>query len=107
MPYVTNMKKHLGHEDGYRYQYFDEYGGPDEYRLKDLEISSALVASGFEVVEILPKSRHEFWFVFSHTEELAEAVEAFWNHSMQLSPLLFSTTRRNLKNRLFTLKTKS
>jgi len=94
------MQKHIAHDEGYRYDYVDEY------RIKDLEIASSLVASGFEVIEIVPNRKGELWFVFDHTEELADAVESFWNETMKLSPLRFSTTRKNLKNRLFSIKNK-
>jgi len=94
------MNKHIGHEDGYNYDYFDEY------RTKDIEIASSLIAVNFELISIEKGKGRELWFVFHNTEELADVVESFWDHSMQLSPLLFSTTRRNLKNRIFALNSK-
>lgn len=94
------MDQHVAHDEGYSYEYFDEF--PDgEYLTKDIEIASTLVTLDFPLVEIRPKNKRELWFVFGKNADLVKAVAGFWDHSIAVSPFLFATNRKNLKSRLF------
>lgn len=73
----------------------------------DIDIASMLVCKGYGLEEIVPLSKTQVTFVFKNHPAIADAVDGFWSNRIEVRPLEFSNTRKNLKSRIFGMQKSS
>lgn len=74
------------------------------YYTSDIDVASTLICKGYSLEEIVPLSYTKVTFVFKNHSALTDAVDGFWSNRIEVRPLEFANTRKNLKSRVFSLK---
>jgi hypothetical protein len=96
------MKKHIAHDEGYKYIPLDDY--ENYFYNEDIEVASALLCRGYKLIDIVPHTRTKMTFVFKSHQTITDAVDGFWSNRIDVRPLEFANHRKNLKTRIFSLQ---
>lgn len=72
--------------------------------LADLGCASALIASGFELLEIKKYDGKRAIFVFATSKNALDAVNAYWDNRLQIRARTMFDTVKALKSRIFTVQ---
>ncbi len=97
------MQQHIARDEGYAYLPTDDY--ENFYYCTDIEIASMLVCKKYTLVDIVPERNGKATFVFHNMEGIPDAIKAFWSNRIDVHPLEFANTRKNLKSRIFGMQT--
>lgn len=72
------------------------------FSTSDFPLATSLVCLGFPIDHIDRSSSQErVKFNFAQSEELNEAIQAFWRKEVKIEPLLFCSTQKFLKSRIY------
>ena len=71
----------------------------DEYRTKDIYISSLLSLS--EKLIRLESEADFFWFIFENKKSCKQKINKFWLEELKVEPKSFINAIKNLKSRVF------
>lgn len=94
-----NMKKHIGHLDGYAYLPLDDY-----FKTNDFPLVVTLVCKGFSLATLdRDDTSKKYEFFFDMSNSLKEVVDDYWLHRVSVDPLEYENHRKNLKSRMFSL----
>ncbi len=74
------------------------------YYTNDIDVASTLVCKGYTLADVVPISHNKATFVFKNHSAIAEAVDGFWSNRIEVHPLEFANTRKNLKSRIFGMR---
>lgn len=69
--------------------------------LNDIDLATTLICKGYELIDISPVNYAKYTFVFKNTESILDIVEKFWSNKIEVNPLEFANTRKNLKSRIY------
>lgn len=72
-----------------------------ETKLRDLGLTAALVSLSFEVQEIERDAGGQAYFVFIKTDELEQAISAYWANTLGVKARTYSDALKMLKSRLY------
>ncbi len=92
--------KHIAHNEGYRYMPLDE----TRTKLTDFDLAVTLICMGCILETIDEESKGKLTFVFKDDEDIRDAIEQYWSNKLLVSPLEFSNARKNLKSRMYGIK---
>lgn len=67
----------------------------------DLGLASALCCLSYEIAQIDRSNPRRAIFCFVKKEGIEEAIQAYWNETLRLSPLKLFTSQKLLKQRLY------
>lgn len=74
------------------------------YYSNDIDVASTLVCKGYTLVDIVPISHTKATFVFKNHPAITDAVDGFWSSRIEVRPLEFANTRKNLKSRIYAMQ---
>lgn len=74
------------------------------YYCSDIEIASTLVAKGFILASINKISETKATFIFKKDRGIEGIVDGFWTNRIEVYPLEFANTRKNLKSRIYAMR---
>lgn len=74
------------------------------YYTSDIDIAAMLVCKDYILVDIAPSGVNKATFIFKNHLNIADAVDGFWSNRIEVHPLEFANNRKNLKTRLFAMK---
>ncbi len=74
------------------------------YSCSDIEIASTLVSKGYILASIEKISETKATFIFKKKEGIESVVDGFWTNSIQVYPLEFANARKNLKSRIYAMR---
>lgn len=92
------MKKQTQFKD-FTYVPLDDY--KNYYYSNDIDVAAALVCKGYVLVDIVPVNVTKATFVFRNHQTIVSAVEGFWSNKIEVRPLEFANSRKNLKSRIY------
>ncbi len=72
----------------------------DYFATSELSLSAALICLGY-TPDSLDKTQNKITFIFSRSEELDKAVQAFWRRELKIEPLAYFEAQRYLKSRIY------
>ena len=76
-------------------------GDENHYYLNDLDLASALICKGYELIDMTPMGYEKYTFIFKNTGTITDTVNKFWSNKIEVNPLEFSNVRKNLKSRIY------
>jgi len=79
----------------------------DYYHSTDIDIASTLICKGYELTDVVLISHNKATFVFRNHPAITDAVDGFWSNRIEVHPLNFTNTRKNLKSRIFGMQKRS
>lgn len=74
------------------------------YSCSDIEIASTLVAKGYILASIEKISETKATFIFKKERGIESVVDGFWTNSIEVYPLEFANARKNLKSRIYAMR---
>lgn len=75
------------------------------YQTKDFYISASILASNFQLLELIPISSKTFSFVFNVSPEKAEElIEGYWKRELVLPVRDYVDALHELKTRIYSEK---
>ncbi len=95
------QNKNIGCEDTV-YIPLDDY--KNFYYCSDIDIGATLVTKNIELVSIDKIGGTKVTFIFKNHPDIKEMVEGFWSNKIEVHPLEFANARKNLKSRIFAMK---
>lgn len=72
----------------------------DLYQTSDIALGSVLLSYGLKL-EAIDKSNPKAVFCFRWEKGIEQLTEGFWSHSLQVDPLLYFNSLKELKARLY------
>jgi hypothetical protein len=73
----------------------------EPFRTADFNISTVLLASGFELLGIDRSNKRRAEFIFSLSPSLNKTIQEYWDDKLNISPQKIFNTQRLLKTRLY------
>ena len=70
----------------------------------DIEIASTLVTKGFTLASINKVSETKATFIFKKERGIDDVIDGFWTNRVEVFPLEFANTRKNLKSRIYAMR---
>jgi hypothetical protein len=95
------MKKHIAHDEGYRYVRTDD----ELVNLSDFDLAVTLLSKGFAMNMIRDDGYGKKIFVFKHERNIDDVINGYWSNQIDVKPLDFVNNRKNLKSRIFGMRT--
>lgn len=72
----------------------------DLYQTSDIALGSVLLSYGLKL-EAVDKSKPKAVFYFRKEKGVDQLAEGFWSHNLQVDPLLYFNSLKELKSRLY------
>ncbi len=69
--------------------------------IRDLALAASLVSCGFEVLDTFRDTSGRVYFVFTQSDELDIAVNAYWSDTLDVKARKFSDNIKMLKSRIY------
>jgi hypothetical protein len=76
----------------------------DPYETNDIDVAATLVCKGYTLEKIAAISSKKAAFIFTNHSALKDAVDGFWSNRIEVHPLEFANTRKNLKSRIYAMQ---
>lgn len=76
----------------------------DPYETNDIDVAVTLVCKGYTLENIVAISSKKAAFIFTNHPALKDAVDGFWSNRIEVHPLEFANTRKNLKSRIYAMQ---
>lgn len=70
-------------------------------RVRDLGLAAALVSAGFELKQTSYDSSGRAYFIFLQSDELDNAVNAYWTDALNVKARKYSDNIKMLKSRIY------
>lgn len=96
------MKKHIAEDEGHQYVPLDDW--TNYFYSTDFDLAVTLLCKNFEMVTIDAEQNGKKIFVFKNDAGIGDVVDGYWSNRIDVHPLEFANTRKNLKSRLFGMK---
>lgn len=68
--------------------------------LTDIGLSATLITLGFPLQGVQRTNPHKIQFLFKRIGQLDQAIEAYWNNNLKVSPLEVLNNLKILKSRI-------
>ncbi|KKS58162.1 MAG: hypothetical protein UV24_C0030G0003 [Candidatus Nomurabacteria bacterium GW2011_GWA2_42_41] len=72
----------------------------DLYQTSDIALASVLLSYGLKL-EAVDKRNPKAIFLFQKEKGVEQLAEGFWSHNLQVDPLLYFNSLKELKTRLY------
>ncbi|OQB05821.1 MAG: hypothetical protein BWY21_01970 [Parcubacteria group bacterium ADurb.Bin216] len=69
-------------------------------RISDLNMASALLCEGLDIIGIDDRDPKKFFFFFDRTPASEEMVKKYWNGLLRVDPKLMGSYRREILTRI-------
>lgn len=73
---------------------------PPLYETTDLNLASALLASGHSLTALRHEGAGRYRFCFTETPELLKIAKTYWNRKLAIEPQTLFECQRTLKSRI-------
>lgn len=70
-------------------------------KIRDLALAASLVSCEFEVLDTIRDTSGRVYFVFTQSDELDIAVNAYWSDTLDVKARKFSDNIKMLKSRIY------
>ncbi len=90
------MKNHLAEVP------LDDY--QNYYYSNDIDVASTLVCKGYTLIDVVTVSHKQATFIFKNHPAIKDSVDGFWSNRLEVHPLEFANTRKNLKSRIYAMQ---
>ena len=74
------------------------------YYTSDIDVASVLICKGHVLKDIALVSHIKATFIFKSHPSITDVIDGFWSNRIEVRPLEFSNTRKNLKSRIYGMK---
>lgn len=71
------------------------------FECSDISLASALFYFGYKIEAINKNNPSRAIFVFERDGKLDELIQGFWAHSLEVDPLSYFNSLKEIKNRLY------
>jgi hypothetical protein len=71
------------------------------FECRDIALASAIFTIGYKIEAIDKSNPTRAIFVFKRDKELDEIVQSFWSHTLQVDPLNYFNSLKEIKTRLY------
>lgn len=84
------------------YTPLDDYEG--HYYTNDIDVASMLICKKYELIDVSPVDQNKATFIFRNHPSIPDTIDGFWGNRIEVHPLEFANTRKNLKSRIFGMR---
>lgn len=74
------------------------------YYSNDIDVASTLICKDYVLTDIVPLNNLKATFVFKNHPTITNVVSDFWFNRIEVDPLEFANTRKNLKSRIYAMQ---
>ena len=76
----------------------------EKYLSNDIDVAVVLICKGYTLEDIKLLTNKKATFVFKNHPAIKDAVDGFWSNRIEVHPLEFANTRKNLKSRIYAMQ---
>lgn len=86
------------------YQYIPLDDWKNYFYTSDFDLSVTLICKGYDLATIDAEPNNKMIFVFKNNVGIEGVVDGYWSNRVVVNPLEFANARKNLKSRIYGMK---